>query len=163
MTEDVCHMRKEAALGLTVIFIFAVSMSATVYADASYSIFIMDPTNSSNGGKGISSSGYWVGQIPIQITSGTTTSQAQAYCMQAERIIYIGSTYTATLTPTPDSANWKAISYILSWYNPTDSTTAAVNQVAIWKLLNPSYQRESWLDQTIYNSWSPQHLFQPPE
>ena len=151
-TEDVCIMRKETILAASILMLLIAAMTATAYADTSYSVYIMDPTNSANGGKGISSSGYWVGQIPIRITAGTQTFQTQSYCMNYDKLIYIGSTYTATLTPATDNAAWRAASYILSWYDPADNNAAAVYQVAIWRLLNPSYVRESWLDINIDNA-----------
>jgi hypothetical protein len=144
-------MRKVTALTAALLVMFAVGMCATAYAATTYSVYIMDPNNSANGAKGISSSGYWVGQIPIQITSGAQTYQTLAYCMEYERLIYIGSTYTATLTPATDTSAWRAASYILSWNTPTDNHAAAVQQVAIWRLLNSSYVREPWLDVTIDN------------
>ena len=144
-------MKKEAILAIFIIALFIVSMSVEVFADSTYSIYIMDPTNPANGGKGIASNGYWVGQIPIQITSGSTTYQTLSYCMEYEKLIYIGGTYTATLTSTSDTAAWRAVSYILSWYDSADNNAAAVNQVAIWRLINSGYVRESWLDVNIDN------------
>jgi hypothetical protein len=72
--------------------------------------------------------------------------------MQSENIIYIGSTYTATLTQVPDNAAWRAVSYLITWYNPQDNNEAAAEQVAVWRLLNPSYHRESWVDVNIDNA-----------
>jgi hypothetical protein len=116
----------------------------------------MDPANPVNGGKGVTSGGYWVGQIPIRITSGSTTVQTQSYCMDFDRTISIGSTYTASLTAAADNAEWRAVSYVLSWNNPATNSEAAAAQVAVWRLLNQTrgttYFRESWLDQSIDNA-----------
>ncbi|MCW4018574.1 MAG: hypothetical protein NWF00_07870 [Candidatus Bathyarchaeota archaeon] len=145
-------MKRKALLTALLLAVLAVTLSATAYADTTYSVYIMDPNNSANGAKGVSSSGYWVGQIPIRITSGTQTFQTTSYCMEHGKVVHIGSTYTASLTPATDTATWRAVSYILSWHEPTDDTTAAVDQVAIWKLIDPSYTRDSWLDINIYNT-----------
>lgn len=116
----------------------------------------MDPTNTANGGLGQTSNGYWVGQIPIQITSGTTTTQAQSYCMNFDRDISIGGTYSATLASAVDSTEWKAVSYLLTWNNPTTNSEASANAVAVWRLLNQTrgtpYFRESWLSSSIDNA-----------
>jgi hypothetical protein len=144
-------MKKESILAIFIAALFIVSMSATVFAQSTYSVYIMDPNNPANGGKGISSNGYWVGQIPIQITSGSTTFQTLSYCMNYEKIINIGGTYNATLTPATDTAAWRAVSYVLSWYDPADNNAAAAAQVAVWRLVNSSYVREPWLDVNIDN------------
>jgi hypothetical protein len=144
-------MKKAAVPAVFVVALVVASMTATAFADVSYSIYIQDPNNAANGAHGLSMDSYWVGQIPITITSGATSTQTMAYCMQAERLINIGGTYTATLTTTPDTAAWQAVSYILSWNTPTTNSAAAVDQAAIWRLLNPSYIRESWMDVNIDN------------
>ncbi|MCW4009846.1 MAG: hypothetical protein NWF05_04415 [Candidatus Bathyarchaeota archaeon] len=142
-------MRKQAVVAVSTLLLFVTAMSAVVYAETTYTVTILDP--SSHGGLGISYSGHWVGQIPIRITSGSTTYQTLSYCMDPDRTVYIGSTYTATLTTASDTSTWRAVSYVLSWYDPGNSHDAAVDQVAIWKLLDPGYVSEPWLDVTVNN------------
>ena len=136
----------------------ALALSATVRAsDPAVSVYIMDPTNPANGGKGLISGGYWIGEIPITITNGSSPSfQTVGYCIDFDRVIYIGGTYPATIASVSDNAEWRAVSYLLSWNLPTDNSAAAADQVAIWRLLNQTrgtnYYRESWLDQNIDNA-----------
>lgn len=141
---------KKVIFTASILIVLLGAMAATAYADTTYSVYIMDPP--SNGAYGVSSSGHWIGQIPIQITQGSQTATTTSFCMQSENIIYIGSTYTATLTQVPDNAAWRAISYLITWCNPSDNNEAAAEQVAVWRLLNSSYQRESWVDVNIDNA-----------
>lgn len=129
--------------------VILLSVFASASAQSTVTVYIMDPTNAGNGGKGISSGGYWVGQIPLRITSGSTVFQTLGYCMNFDRTITVDSSYTATLTPVTDNTEWRAVSYILTWYSPTSNSEAAADQVAIWRLLNSNYYRESWLDASI--------------
>ena len=149
---SVHQMRKEAILATSLLVLLIAALSATVYAQTSYSVYIMDPTIPANGAKGLSSNGYWVGQIPVRITSGSTTLQTVAYCKNFDKLIYIGSTYSATLTPVTDTTDWRAVSYILSWYAPADNNAAAVDQVALWRIIDSNYFREQWLDVNIDNA-----------
>jgi hypothetical protein len=135
--------------------VFLVVLLATVclsvYAEINVSVTIRDPTNSSNQAKGVILSGYWIGEIPVMVDSSTIhAQQTKAYCMNYEKTIYIGSTYSAKIAPVTDNAAWRAISYILTWSNPpVDNNAAAVNQVAIWKLLSSGYSKPSWLTTSI--------------
>jgi hypothetical protein len=145
-------MRKAALFAMFVFALVVTSTAATAFAETTYTILIQDPNNPANGAYGLSmSGGHWVGQIPITITGGSTSTQTMAYCMQAERLIYIGSSYSATLATTPDTASWRAVSYVLSWDAPNSDNAAAISQVAIWKILNSSYACESWMDMNVYN------------
>jgi hypothetical protein len=128
-----------------------ISVTMPVYTQTSYSATIKDPTNPAYGALGIYSSGYWVGQIPLQIANSTNSYQALAYCMNFDKEANIGSTKSATLTTPPDNATWRAVSYILSWNTPTDDTAAAVEQVAFWRLLDANYHCPSWLSSSIDN------------
>lgn len=132
--------------------VILISAFASASAQSTVTVYIMDPANAANGGKGVSSGGYWVGQIPLRITSGSTTSQVLGYCMNFDRSITIGNSYTATLTSATDSAEWRAVSYILTWNSPSSNSEAAAAQVAVWRLLNSNYFRESWLDSSIDNT-----------
>jgi hypothetical protein len=148
-----CSMRKESILTASLLVIALAAFTATAYGQATINITILNPTSGGTGAKGILSNGHWVGEIPIRISgSGTPTFQTVAYCMDPDGLIYIGSTYSAFLAPSTDTSEWRAISYILSWNYPQDNTQAAVDQVAMWKLLNPGYTRQSWLEVSIYNA-----------
>lgn len=137
---------------LTLTVAVLVSLFAGAVAQSTVSVYIMDPANSANGGKGLTSAGHWVGQIPLKITSGATVRQTLGYCMNFDRSITIGSTYTASLSAATDNAAWRAVSYILTWNTPGSNNEAAAAQVAVWRLLNSNYVRESWLDVNIDNA-----------
>ena len=129
-------------LALTVLL---ASICATVYAQTVW-VSIQNP---GSGSQGKWFSPYWVGEIPIRIADSKAGApsgvQTNAYCMQESGVVYIGGTYQADITSVPDSATWKAISYILTWYNPPSNPDDAVrNQVAMWKLLG-GYSKPSWL------------------
>jgi hypothetical protein len=132
--------------------------TTTVRADSDVSVYIMDPTNPANGGKGISSGGYWIGEIPITISDSSVTVQTISYCLDFDRLIYIGSTYPATVAPVSDNAEWRAVSYLFTWNYPVDNNGAAAEQVAVWRLLNQTrgtvYFKEAWLDQNIDDAGS---------
>ncbi len=130
----------------------ALLLLASATAQSTVTVYIMDPASPANGAMGVSSSGYWVGQIPFRITSGSTVSQTLGYCMNFDRGISIGTSYTASLTTAADTAEWRAVSYILTWNNPTSSSEAAATQVAVWRLLNSNYYRQSWLSVSIDNA-----------
>ena len=151
-------MRKESILSAVVLALLFASLSATVYADTTVSVYIMNPFVSSNGAKGLSSGGYWAGEIPVKITGSRPAHQTVAYCIDFDKLIYIGGTYPATLNPVADTTEWRAVSYLLTWDYPTTNNEAAIDQVAIWRLLNATrgtpYIRESWLDTTIDNAGS---------
>jgi hypothetical protein len=142
-------LHKASKVGCVVILslLFA-SICAAVYADVQ--VYIRNPLNGSNNAEGVTSGGYWVGEIPITVCGDCEPSQqTEAYCMNFDRTVYVGSTYRAQLAVT-DSLDWKAISYLLTWYQPpADGEAAAANQVAIWRLLNTTrgydYAKPSWL------------------
>ena len=149
-------MKKAVLTSVTLMLIASAALCATVKADTSVSVYIMDPYNPVNGGLGLSSGGYWVGQIPIRITAGSATTQTLSYCINFDRTINIGSTYPATITPASDTAEWRAVSYVLTWNNPVTNSEGAAAQVAVWRLLNQTrgtdYYREPWLDVVIDNA-----------
>jgi hypothetical protein len=94
-----------------------------------------------------------VGEIPITVTN-SPPQQTKAYCINFDRTINIGSTYPAELAAVTDSAEWRAVSYVLTWYHPpADGNAAAANQVAIWRLLNTTrgylYVKPSWLSTSL--------------
>ena len=79
--------------------------------------------------------------------------------MNFDKTVYAGSTYTSHATAVTDSAEWRAISYILTWYHPpTDGNAAAVNQVAIWRILNSTrgytYYKMPWLTPALDDAGS---------
>jgi hypothetical protein len=151
-------LRKESILSAVVLALLFASLSATVYADTTVSVYIMNPFDSSNGAKGLSSGGYWAGEIPVKITGSGPAHQTVAYCIDFDKLIYIGGTYPATIKPVADTTDWRAVSYLLTWDYPTTNNEAAIDQVAVWRLLNATrgtpYIRESWLDTTIDNAGS---------
>lgn len=128
----------------------SISVTAPIFTQTTYSAYIKAPT--SNGALGITTNeGYWIGQIPLKLTAGTSSYQAIAFCMNFNKDIIIGSTNPSTLTPIQDNATWRAASYIISWTNPTTDNEAAVEQIALWKTLDTSYQRPSWISTTLDN------------
>ncbi len=141
------------ALSLILLSLSAIVFSATVRADQSVSVYIRDPFNPANGAKGLSSGGYWVGEIPITVSDGSLTSRTVSYCIDFDLPIYIGAMYPATLAPASDNIEWQAVSYVLSWNYPATNNQAAATQVAIWRLLNETrgtdYFVEPWLNPDI--------------
>jgi len=125
-------------------------------------VYIMNPLNPASGVKGAISDGHWVGEIPIKVGNDTDTvvisgEQTKGYCMNFNKTISVGSTYPTHLGGVMDTAEWRAVSYILTWYNPpADSISGAVNQVAIWRMLNNTrgydYWKEPWLSDDLDNS-----------
>ncbi len=147
-------MKKVSILALSLVLLaFTATALSSVQADTGVNIYISDPYNTANGAYGLSSGGMWVGQIPITITSGSTQAQTQSYCINFDRTINIGGTYQATITPAADTAEWRAVSYVLSWNNPTNNNQGAAAQVAVWRLLNQTrgtnYYIESWMTPSI--------------
>jgi len=124
------------------------------------SVYIRNPLNVSNGAKGVVSGSYWVGEIPITVSNSTVAAQqTMAYCMNFDKTVYAGSTYSSQATAVTDSTEWKAVSYLLTWYHPpADGNAAAVNQVAVWRLLNSTrgydYYKEQWLTTALDNAGS---------
>jgi len=132
-------MKKELVFTAMLLGLIVTAMSAVAYAQA-VGVTIGYPSNS-HGDLGITSGNCWIGQFPITITSGGTSYSDEAYCLNYDGTIYEGSTYQANIAAAPDTAQWRAVSYILSWYVPTDNNGAAIDQVAMWRLVgnyNPS-------------------------
>jgi hypothetical protein len=155
------NLRKASKIGSIILLslLFA-SIGAAVYAQIQVSVYIRNPLNSSNGAKGVVSDSCWVGEIPITVSNSTVAAQqTKAYCVNFDKTVYAGSTYSSQATAVIDSAEWRAVSYLLSWYHPpADGNAAAANQVAIWRLLNStrgySYFKEPWLTTTLDNAGS---------
>jgi hypothetical protein len=139
------YLRKASKVGcIALLGLLLASIGVAVYAETAVNVLIGNP----NGGsvKGRWSSGYWVGEIPITVSNGSP-QQTVAYCMNYDKTIHVGITYPAELAAVMDTAEWKAVSYVLTWYHPpADSDAAVANQVAIWRLLDDGYVRPSWLD-----------------
>jgi type II secretory pathway pseudopilin PulG len=152
-------LQKTSKIGCIVLLslLFA-SLGAVVYAQVQVSVYIMNPLNGSNGAKGVVSGNYWVGEIPITVSNSTVAAQqTKAYCMNFDKTVYAGSTYNSQATAVTDSAEWRAVSYVLTWYHPpADNDAAAANQVAIWRLLNSTrgydYVKEPWLTEALDNA-----------
>jgi hypothetical protein len=152
-------MKKAKALTIAMITLAltALATTLTVHAsDSSVSVTVLDCGSQTYGNKGLCSGGYWVGEIPLNITSCSVHSLSMGYCINFDRVIYIGSTYSASIVSANDSAEWRAVSYLLTWNFPKNNSEAAAAQVAVWRLLNQTrgvnYYRESWLDQSIDNA-----------
>jgi hypothetical protein len=147
-------MKRVSIYLLTLLLLASTTLAlGTVQADTSVLVTVIDPYSQTNGNKGLASGGYWVGEIPITFNDGTNIYETQSYCINFDRNIYVGSTYSATITAAADNAEWRAVSYLLTWNNPADNNQAAADQTAIWRLLNQTrgtnYYKESWLDQSI--------------
>ena len=139
-------MKKRIVLTLLIIGLIASAMSAAAYAQTA-SVTIGYPSNPQD--LGITAGSYWIGQFPVTITSGGTTQTDEAYCLNQEGTVYEGSPYTATISPAPNTPAWQAVSYLLSWYSPTDNNGAAIDQVAIWQLLGTYNPSEFSLPQSV--------------
>ena len=145
--------KSRKVVSLVVLGLLLAYLTFTVYAAVQVNVCIRDPLNAANGAKGTVSNGYWVGEIPVTVTGADSSTSPQptiAYCMNFDKTIYVGSTFGASLGAVTDSSEWRAVSYILTWYNPpADTAGGAANQVAIWHLLNStrgySYYKPSWL------------------
>lgn len=121
-------MKKSAILAILVIVLMLAAISATVYAQT-VSVYIGSPNLAVQVGS------YYIGAFPITITNSHGTQYSgEAYCLTPGGTIDIGGTYTADESAAPANSAFDAISYILSWYAPTDGTSAEVDQVAIWEL-----------------------------
>jgi len=149
-------LQKASKIGSIVLLsLLLASIGVAVYADIQVSVYIRNPLNGSNGAKGVVSGSYWVGEIPITVSNSTVAAQqTKAYCLNFDRTVNVGSTYNAEATAVMDSAEWRAVSYLLTWYHPpADGNAAAANQVAIWRLLNTTrgypYVTPNWLSTSL--------------
>jgi hypothetical protein len=149
-------MQKTSTITLAFLLIIcaALSVFATVKADTASMVTVNNPTNQNlYGNKGVTSGGYWVGQIPMTITSGSTSVLSLGYCMDFDRTIVIGTTYPASLSAVGDTVEWRAVSYVLTWSNPSVDSDGAAAQIAVWRLLNQTrgtdYYVESWLNPSL--------------
>ena len=143
-------MDKKALLTLLLIGFMAVGMVSVAFAHT-VEVTIGTPSNS-NGDLGTTSGSYWVGQFPITITYNNGTQKTvEVYCLNYDNTVYEGSTYQASIVNANNTAQWRAISYILSWYAATsnNNTAASVAQVAIWRTLGGYNPSEFNLDQSI--------------
>lgn len=146
-------MRKKLLLWMALLGLVVVATFPTSFAQTSVNVYIMNPYSGSTGAKGTISGGYWVGEIPVKISSASVPEfQTVAYCIDPDKVINLNQMYSATLRPVTDSSAWRGISYLLTWNYPTENFGAAATQVAIWRLLNGNYQGEPWLDASIYNA-----------
>ena len=145
-------------------FIIMTCLSSAV-ASTPVDVYILNPFSGDLGVKGQTFSGYWVGEIPVKVGAPTSEYPPQpswgeatkAFCMQYDKTIYVGKKYGAELAPVNDNAEWRAVSYLLTWqYPPLSNPEAARLQTAIWRLLNDtrgySYVKPSWLPSDVDNA-----------
>ncbi|MCW4006458.1 MAG: Ig-like domain-containing protein [Candidatus Bathyarchaeota archaeon] len=144
-------MRKDTVFVAFLAMLLVAGVGATVYAKPAVSVYVMNPTNPSTSAQGTLLGTHWVGEIPVKLTSGAETVTTVSYCMNPEKVIEAGSTYAAVLAAVEDTAAWRAVSYVLSWNYPTDDTSAAVDQTAIWRLLNRGFT-PAWLQGTAIDN-----------
>ncbi len=126
---------------------FLVSVSASVYAQNVW-VYVDRP---GLGTQGAWVDTEWIGEIPIIVGNQAPDGESTiGYCLNPEYNL-IGGGYQASLTSVPDNSTWRAISYILTWYNPANSSTQAVtNQLAIWKCLDKPWP--SWVPAEYYQA-----------
>lgn len=128
----------------------SLSVTAPIYTQTAYSVNIQEPSGSDVYGLWMGNyESYYIGQIPIRLYNSSSSYQTVAYCMNFNKDLVIGSTNSATLTPVVDNSTWRSVAYLLSWTNPTNDTEGAVEQVAVWKLIDSSYQKPTWITATI--------------
>ena len=108
-------------------------ISAPVHAQEGVAVTIGYPQNTPSLGINTPS---WIGQFPITIKSGGSSSQYEAYCLDYEGKVDMGTTYQANIVAAPDTKTWEEVAYILSWHTATTSDEAATVQDAIWRVLN---------------------------
>ena len=131
------------------------TVTAPIYSQTSYSVNIQQPSSSNVYGLWAGTyESYYIGQIPIRLYNNSASYQTVAYCMNFNKDLVIGSTNAATLTPVVDNSTWRSVAYLLSWINPANDTEGAVEQVAVWKLIDSSYQKPSWITTAIDNQAS---------
>ncbi len=144
-------MRKKLLLSASLLTMLVAAMITSVYASTALYVCILSPEDT--GAKGLKSNGNWVGEIPVKISNSTTpVYQTYVFCMDPDKGIGVGTNYPATLAPTTDNSMWRGISYVLTWYYPSDNAGTAAVQAAIWRLLDSSYSRPYWLEASIDNS-----------
>lgn len=143
-------MKKEMIFTIVLLLIVLSTVGTAVAVKEKTTVQVLDPTKASNGAKGLVSGGHWVGEVPIIITSGGVSAKTLSYCMDYQGTLNIGGTYTANFASVTDTQQWRAISYVLTWNEAFDDKSAAINQVAIWKLRDGSFTAKDY-DQEIGN------------
>ena len=110
-------MRRNVIFSVLLITLMLSLLCVGVFVYASDTVTIGTPSSPTDLGI-TTSQGYWIGQFPVTI-NGTTTGEV--YCLTPSGTVYEGSSYTADEVSAPDNATWAGISYLLSWYAPTDA------------------------------------------
>jgi hypothetical protein len=113
------------------------------------------------------SSEGWVGSVNIEVNSVPYVE----YCIEYDKYIYLGGTYTATVNPATDIDTWRSVSYILAWYalnntlKPVDNNDEAYAiQLAIWKYTEGQWKTTNNPPQRaidIYNNASGKDVARP--
>jgi len=143
-------VRRQAVLTVILSALIVSAATTLVYAQA-VSVTMGYPSYS-NGDLGIISDNTWVGQFPVTITSGASTYSDEVYCLNYNGTVYENSTYQADIAQANDTAQWRAISYILSWTPVTNNDTAAIVQDAIWRIIGNYNSSQLNLPSSIQNA-----------
>lgn len=129
------------------------SLSISSVSATTYSVYVY-PKNEPYHWKGMWWS-YFAGALYVKVRSSSNPEgqTARAYCINYDGVIYTGTEYSVSLTQPPDNPTWKAIAYVLTWYDgggpipsggPASDAVGVHIQGALWQLLG-SIAWKSWI------------------